>query len=180
MNCRDTELLLQADLDGALPDDRRADLERHLAECAACRELRARLSQVSELARADAAGVRVPDADAEWRRLQARIHREQTAKARPRRLAPVYWLGAPAAAAAALALAFIVQSRRPDPGPAAGNPADSAALAATTLALGPDDSLAAAEYVEVADQNSSPIVYVDKQSGWLVVWAVNAKAKGSG
>lgn len=178
MNCRDTEQLLQAERDGALPDNRRADLERHLAECPACREFRSRLSQVSEFVRSEAAGVRVPDADAEWRRLQVRMHGDEVRLPRKRRLAPVYWLGAPIAAAAALALALLSPSRVP-PGGATDTAGDAPALVAT-LAIGPDDAPASAEYVEFANTDASPMIYVDKESGWLVVWAVDAKVKSSG
>lgn len=37
MTCRELIDVLDDYLDGALPDDLRADLERHLADCAPCR-----------------------------------------------------------------------------------------------------------------------------------------------
>lgn len=168
MNCRETELLLQAERDGALTELQCADLERHLGACPVCREFRATLVRIGELVRADAASVKAPDAEAEWRRLQARLQHEDVPLPRKRRLAPVYWLGAPLAAAAAVALAFFVQ-RQPAPTPV---------VAPETPAAVP--LVAAAEYVEVSDRNASPVVYVDKESGWLVVWAVDTASENSG
>jgi hypothetical protein len=47
MNCADIEILICDYVDGTLPEERKAEVERHLAECAAC----------AELARDSAAGV---------------------------------------------------------------------------------------------------------------------------
>ncbi|MEN9403282.1 MAG: hypothetical protein RL091_1985, partial [Verrucomicrobiota bacterium] len=41
-------------------------------------------------------------------------------------------------------------------------------------------AVARAEYVEAGDVNASTMVYVDKESGWLVVWATNVDTKTSG
>ena len=98
--------------------------------------------------RAESARLSVPDADEEWRLLQARL-----AAPRRRRLAPVTWIGLPLAAAAAVAVAFILT--RPTPSTLAGA------------------SFASVDYVEVAGRDATPVVYVDNDSGMLVVWAVD-------
>ncbi len=101
--------------------------------------------------RTDAARVTVPDVDAEWRLLHARLNAP-----RRRTLAPVTWIGLPLAAAAAVALAFFVT--RPAPSTVAGA------------------AVASVDYVDVAGRDATPVVYVDNDSGMLVVWAVDNSA----
>lgn len=100
------------------------------------------------------ARVTVPDADEEWRLLQARLD----APRRRRSLAPVTWIGVPLAAAAAIALAFFVT--RPAPLALAGR------------------EVASVDYVDVAGRDATPVVYMDKDSGMLVVWAVDNANEG--
>jgi len=172
VNCRDTEHLIHAERDGALTDQQRADLDRHVSGCAACRQLRADLAAAAESWRARTAAAAVPDADAEWQKLRAQLHgaapaqdgeraRAGGAEVRTtpkRRLAPVVWLATPLAAAAAFVFSFFLTS---GPSPDAG-------------------ALARAEYVEAGDAGASTMVYADKESGWLVVWAAADSAKTSG
>jgi anti-sigma factor RsiW len=159
MKCHDAAPLLSAARDGALSTPQRAELERHVAGCAACRQLQDELAAATGAFRADAARVTVPDADEEWRLVRARL-RAPTQKSR-RGLAPITWIGVPLAAAAAIAVAFFI-----------GRPAP---LGDSMLAGGTTE-LAHADFVEVTDPNATPIVYADKESGWLVVWA----AEGDG
>lgn len=163
MNCPDSKTLLQAERDGALTDRQRADLARHLADCAGCREFRVNLAAVSEFVRSDAAGVAVPDPATEWQRLQARLNSEEVRLPRKRRLAPIYWLSAPLAAAAAIALTFLALQQPPP-----SSPTGTESLPAGTPLV------ASAEFVEVHNRDATPMVYVDQESGWLVVWAVAA------
>ncbi|MBA3850326.1 MAG: hypothetical protein C0502_10095 [Opitutus sp.] len=153
MNCRQATPLLSAARDGALSPEQRAGLARHVAECAACRQLQAEFAAAMAALRTDAARAAVPDADEEWRLLRARL--SAPAK-RTRRLAPVAWFTLPLAAAAALALVFF-----------AGRPA-----APELDGVG----LAQADFVEVADPSATPIVYTDRESGVLVIWAANNSA----
>jgi len=159
MNCPEAENLLQAERDDALTVEQRASLDRHLTGCAACRELQSSLLLAGEAVRAEAAAVPVPDVDVEWRRLRSRLHGAEVPEQPRRRLAPVIWLGAPLAAAAALALAFIFQSPRP-------NAAHGAV------------ALASVDYVEAGRADASTMVYQDQQSGWVVVWASDTKSSG--
>lgn len=157
MNCRDFETLLFAERDGALADQQRADLARHLAGCPACRQVQSDLAAAAAAWRTNTAQVRVPDAETEWRKVRAEISGATVRKTPKRRLAPVIWFATPLAAAAALAFAFFLSS-----GPA---PESVGALAR-------------AEYVEAGNAEASTMVYSDKESGWVVVWATDAKAKG--
>jgi hypothetical protein len=160
MNCRSAEPLVLAERDGVLTPAQHAELAQHLATCAGCRQFRAELAAALETVRAEAHAVPLPDIDAEWRAVQAKINDRAASDpaaaslAKKRRLAPVVWISAPLAAAAAVALALFVQ--RPVPMPAATSEGVIAARA---------------DFVEVADPKATPIVYTDKESGWLVVWA---------
>jgi anti-sigma factor RsiW len=162
MNCRSAESLLLAERDGVLTSAQHAELASHLAACGECRQMQALLATAMDGVRHDAQSVRVPDVEAEWAAVQARLNGAALAqRTERRRLAPVIWFGAPLAAAAALALAFFVT--RPVP-------------TTPNFASGSAEIAAHADYVEVADPNASPIVYTDKESGWLVVWAENTNA----
>ena len=164
MNCRDIEPLLLAERDGVLTSQQHAELAAHVAGCPTCR--RARLNYVDAVTflKTDAANVAVPDADKEWRTIRAQLHGESTKPAKKRPLAPIIWFSAPLAAAAAIAIAFLAHDPRPQT-------PDPAALAA---------EVARADFVEAGDTNASTMVYVDKDSGWLVVWATEADAKSRG
>ena len=163
MNCRDIEPLLLAERDGVLTNDQHAALAQHVAACPACQQLRARLSEVTDYLKTEAANVAVPDANHAWRELRAQLPGEKARPAKKRPLAPVIWFGAPLAAAAALAFAFF--SGRPAPQPAATTPL---AVTASVDPLGADDSAA------------PTMAYVDNESGWLVVWTMDADTKGKG
>ncbi len=162
MNCRSAEPLLLAERDGVLTPAQHAELARHIAACADCRQFRADLAAVLADVHAEAQAVPRPDVDAEWRAVQAKINGGaagggRAAPHKKARLAPIVWISAPLAAAAAVALALFVQ--RPVPMPAATSEGVIAARA---------------DFVEVADPKATPIVYTDKESGWLVVWAESA------
>ena len=167
MNCRDIEPLLLAERDGVLTSKQHAELAAHVAGCPACRQARLNYGDAVTFLKTDAANVAVPDADKEWRTIRAQLHGESAKPAKKRPLAPVIWFSAPLAAAAALAFAFFV-TRSPVP---------------PTPGLTPQTSvteIARADFVEAGDTTASTMVYVDKDSGWLVVWATDSEVKGSG
>jgi hypothetical protein len=166
MNCRDIEPLLLAERDGVLTTAQHAALAGHVATCAACREFRDRLAEATLFIKTDAANVTVPDAGEEWRRLRTQLSGGESRTVKRHPLAPVIWFGTPLAAAAA-AIAFIFLLDRPAPRPAV----TAAPLVATASVdpIGADDSAA------------PTMAYVDKESGWLVVWTttdMDAKGKG--
>ena len=184
MNCRDSESLILAERDGALTKEQGAALSDHVAACPSCRKLRADVATALDAFKADIARVPVPDADEAWRDLQARLHREaRPAKKSP--LAPIIWFAGPMAAAAAIALLLftgrtpvpVAPPPPPPPVALATSPAPMAVAAAPVRDANAEAILAEvarAEYVEAGDINASTMVYVDKESGWLVVWATDA------
>lgn len=163
MNCRDIEPLLLAERDGVLTSEQHAVLAGHVAACPACRQFRAALTEATLFLKTDAANVPVPDADQAWRELRPQLAGEKTRPAKKRPLAPVIWFGSTLAAAAALTFAFL--SRQPQPMP--------------TVILD-NDVVAEAEFVEAGDLNASTLVFVDNESGWLVVWATDVDTMSSG
>ncbi|MBA4138104.1 MAG: hypothetical protein C0518_12380 [Opitutus sp.] len=162
MKCRDAAPLLSAERDDALTTSQRAELGRHLAGCAACRQMQVELTAALAAYQADAARVTVPDADEEWRLLRPQLRAPQLAARR--RVAPITWFGVPLAAAAAIAFAIYF-----------GQPAPTKLDA---LAVS-GEAVARADFVEVTDPNATPIVYTDKESGWLVVWAAEGETNGN-
>jgi anti-sigma factor RsiW len=156
MNCRQTESLLLAERDGLLTPQQRADLSAHAAHCPACQQLRTQLVTSAELFRTESQQLVVPDVETEWQAVRAQLDTARTTRRAPHSalnktrnpFAPVLWFGAPLAAAAAIAFAFF--------SPSLGN--------ATT-------ATAQANYVEAGDANASTMVFLDQESGWLVVWA---------
>ncbi|MBI5381526.1 MAG: hypothetical protein HZA31_06460 [Opitutae bacterium] len=160
MNCRQAQRLLLTERDHALAPEQTGPLAAHLATCPECAAYRATLLDASAMMRTAATQVPAPDATEEWLQLRARL-RTPVRRETTRRLAPFAWLGLPLAAAAALAFYFF-----------AGQPYPVERDGDTTT------ELARAEFVEVKDASASTMVYVDKESGWLVVWAVDGSAKG--
>lgn len=166
MNCRNIESLILAERDGSLNQTQRAALSEHLKACPACRQWHDGLARAVDAYRTGLAQIAVPSAEENWQELQGRMN--QPARKRP--LAPVIWFGAPLAAAAAVALAFLsVNPATPIPAPDKHAPTPKI-----------QNEVARADYVEAGDENASTMVYVDKDSGWLVVWATNVDAKTSG
>lgn len=158
MNCRDIEPLLLAERDGVLTPKQHAELVAHVAACPACRQLRTRYGDVITFLKTDAANVVVPDANQEWRTLRAQLHSETTKPAKKRPLASIIWFSAPFAAAAALIIGFLLsRPEAPQPMPAQ-----------------------VANHADAGDTSVSTIAYVDKDSGWLVVWSAEGVPKVSG
>ena len=193
MTCHDNESLILTERDGALTKEQSAALSDHVAACPACQRFRGDLAAALTTFKTDIARVPVPDADEAWRDLQSRLH-APAKRTKKNPLAPLIWFGAPLAAAAAIALMLFTTpapTSLPATVPAAkvavsavpAPPPPPTMYAAMTIP-GSEDSLddtARADFVEAGDANASTMVYVDKDSGWLVVWATNiADTKTSG
>ena len=148
MNCSSAQRLLSAERDGAPASPERAGLAAHVAGCAECRRIQAEWVKTQANLNVAATRVVVPDEERAWQEIHREIRATRPTAAR------AWWnLGRwvlPLGAAAALAaVAWIGPSWTDENGSQAG---------------------ARAEFVEVAGDASS-VVYVDDQSGWLVVWA---------
>lgn len=178
MNCRDSESLILAERDGALPETQLASLFDHVGGCPACAELRRRLAESSETYRSALHAVAAPDANEAWRMLQTRLH---SSAPRPvkRSLAPILWFAAPLAAAAVLALAFLTDQPTSSPS-REQTEATRVANAAPPPPLHDPSFIAGADYVEAGDPDASVMVFVDQESGWLVVWATSPADAHSG
>lgn len=155
MNCRQAEHQIFADRDGAFDDPRRAALTEHLAQCMACRQMRDGFSAAIDVWRADARRAITPDSERAWHDLRRQMRNAGTAVAGGHRHL-LAWIGAPLAAVAVVAIAFLVQ-------PQWRGGSD-----------GPPQAVARAEYVEVPSATASTVVFVDDKSGWLVVLASDA------
>lgn len=156
MNCREAERQIFAERDGALDPGQRAALAEHVAGCQTCRRVDENLAAVFGHWKAQAESARTPDSEREWIDLRRRM-RTEAGNAAERRPSWRAWLGAPLAAAAALAAVIAINSEwRQNPAATGGR------------------SIARAEYVEVPSANASTVVFVDDKSGWLVVLASDA------
>jgi anti-sigma factor RsiW len=141
MWCRTATRLLSAHLDDRLGERRRADLDAHLARCAACREdleaLRAASQSLRSLGRAE------PPPGLAARVVRAAMAAPRREPSWLERLLPLTWPVAAATAAAALALAITV------PAPAALSPEDPVETVLSGGAFDPDRALAAVVLEEV-------------------------------
>lgn len=163
MNCHEAQKHLFADDSRAPATAERSALVSHLATCAECRQVQARLVSALDSWRADDARVRVPDAEREWHAVRRKIRGGAEAGttsvfARPRRI--FAWIAVPVGAAAALAVALFVEP--------------SASQSPSKKSPAPSTQVARADSVEVPG-GASPLVYVDDKSGWLIVWANDSK-----
>jgi anti-sigma factor RsiW len=167
VNCQACETLLLRDQDGALSPTERTVLSGHLANCTACREFHSALVELKTAYQTEAAPVNVPDVEIEWAELQNRLPDRSEPKARKQRHipAPVLWLSAPLAAAAALAFVFL-----------SSKPETTVTESSQVKAV----SITHVDYVESGDPNASTMVYIDQDSGWLVVWASHAGPNTNG
>lgn len=167
MNCREARRLLLAE---GPPSSRltadRSELAAHLAGCPRCEKLRVELDEASAQWRQRVMSAELPDVDREWRAVRARLAPGEGAPAGASRRA-LGWFALPVAGAAIAALAFVWVWR----GVAPAEPRVPAAQAARVAP-------AEAWFVEVPESDASPVVFVDEESGWLVVWAVNGPLAG--
>ncbi len=142
MNCRAARRLLSVERDQPLTADSLDALERHVAACAACHQERVWLAEASAAWRDTTSEMPAPAAATQWRRLSARL--PDSATTAPA-LRAAWWLPAGLLPLAAAALWFLIFGMHP-PAPAR------------------------AEFLETA-ANAAPLVYLDQESGWLIVWA---------
>ena len=161
MNCRESQSQLYAGGSGTPDDPARADLAPHLEGCAACRRVRDDLAATLSTWRTETAQLAVPEAEREWHNIRRRIHGGDAATiaGSGRRRSWLAWLTLPLGAAAAAAIAVFVSLPPERPQPV------TVAVPALT---------ARADFVEAPGHNASTMVFVDDQSGWLIVWASDA------
>ncbi len=161
--CRKIEPLLLSEPDGVLNPAELAELESHVAGCEACRRQRDLLSAVSSSLKKSSEALPVPSPHEEWMTLRDRIRGERGAhKGNNRWSRPWLRWGVPALSfGTAAAVACILYLRAPSPAP----------FLRVTIAR--------AEYVQ-SENAESTLVYVDQESGWLIVWADAPDSLGVG
>lgn len=160
MNCRTIQEQLMRATDRETASIQPSAIDAHVRTCASCQQFVASLETASAAIQADADAATVPTADAMWASVRSRLNETGKAEKQPRKVAPIIWIAAPLAAAAALAFAIFP-----------GKPLAPQQVAAASV---PQSSQV--NYVETTDPNATTMVYVDKQSGWLVVWADDPSA----
>ena len=134
---------LEATLEGSVP----AELERHVAGCADCREVVAVSTWLRGVAR-EFAPDDLPRADRVWWRAQVERRLEGRRALAERAARPIRWFERGAAAAIAVALAWVLRAYALDPADAALTTlSDPAALGALTAGLMTVAWLAAREAV---------------------------------
>jgi hypothetical protein len=143
--------LIHAERDRVLATAERAALDTHLRGCSGCREERALLERAAVAWKETREATSVPDSAREWQAVRRRLR--EAPEPHARRLGWPGVLAVGAVAAAVVAFAFLPTGEH---GGASSAPV-----------------LAQAESVEFTDDDATPVVFVDDQSGWLVVWAVS-------
>jgi anti-sigma factor RsiW len=173
MNCRDAETQIFAARDAPLGVAAAAELEQHLSSCSRCRQLSAGLAAAAESWREADAAAAIPDARQAWLAVRRRIRNSPTKHSAAGQLPSwnrLLRFALPLAGACAIAVGL---STRLD----VRNDAPSdPVVAQVDWSYFEDHSSgsAQAEYVMTDDEDVSPFVYVDEESGWLIVWASDA------
>lgn len=162
MNCITALRLFSAERDGALHGDQRGQLESHVATCRRCRQARAAITLSIADWRASAGQANPPNTERVWQAIRSHVRNETPPQKTTLSMRGAGWV-LPAGAVIALALA------------AAAIPRWQNQLRAAAVVHRP--ATAHADFVEVPN-NASSIVYVDDQSGWLVVWSDTPPAGG--
>jgi hypothetical protein len=154
MNCNETERLISAERDGALTENQRSVLEAHVGSCAGCQQFRADLADAASTWKSSDQSGEIPDVDQEWFAIRRRIRNlDESGSASPVRWwHKPRWLSLPLGAAAALLVAGLLWTG--------------------SESTNQPEALASAESVDVEDESASVVVFVDEESGWLVVWSL--------
>lgn len=155
MNCREAESQIFAERDGALDNSQRAALAQHVGQCPGCRRLQQGFAVTIETWRVETQQVRVPDAELEWQKLRREIRggagSRAAAESKRRSLG---WFSVPLAAAAAVALIFVLNTESPEP------------------------TRDVAKVTPTARADSPTVVVTDEKSGWTFVVAADDMHRG--
>lgn len=162
MNCHKAHQFLFAEPDGVVPPGRQIALQAHLEECSVCRKARSSVTDSMASWRTSIAAVDTPDVEKAWQDIRRATRRGQPTQA-VGTLNSFRWV-APLGIAAGLALVASVTPRW-----------QNNAQAAPTA----QREVAHADFVDVPNDASS-MVYVDDQSGWLVVWSYSESQPSGG
>lgn len=164
MNCRKAQQLISVERDRALSSDERGYLEGHLTQCPSCRAEQITLSAALSDWRESTKAAAVPNVDRAWLDIR-RAHRQSTPAASRTPAGLLRWV-LPVSGVAALAVVGGLILPR----------SSSSTVQAVQVE---QRQIARADFVEVPS-NASSLVYVDDQSGWLVVWSVSDATPSGG
>jgi hypothetical protein len=158
MNCIEAERLLSRHMDGELDAEQAAGLQNHLEACPQCAETRDAWAGYSGLMHSVAQSVH-SDTDALWADVAGKLGDQVSAPVKT----VVPW---PFNAKALTALAAVVIL--------------SVSVYMGRSSISPDEATfaqaSAVEYFETDLPGASPMLYIDAEVGWTVVWVVEADA----
>jgi anti-sigma factor RsiW len=160
---------LQLHLDGESPEVERAQLQQHVAACAACAKQLASFRQLGKLMRVAFEDVRTGDMDSDFARMLANVERAVSpAAAKPvplqaarLPLRPARWIhrGAPALGAVALAAAALLMVYHPDSNDDISY--DSANPASEIVEVDFGSNAGTVFDIPLSDGSSTPVVWID-------------------
>ena len=158
MNCNEAERLLSQHMDGELDAEQAAGLQSHLEACPHCAETRDAWAGYRGLMHSIAPSV-ASDTGALWADIAGKLGDQVSAPVKT----VVPW---PFSAKALTALAAVIVI--------------SASIYMGRRAISPDEAAlaqaSAVEYFETDLPGASPMLYIDADVGWTVVWVVEADA----
>lgn len=164
MKCEKAREWMSREFDDALDERRIERLNEHLAVCADCRDMREKWLKLRSAWRSQQPA-EIPSAEAIWADVRRAIRSTKPADLRE----PSEWwvaLGLPRVLTAIAVFGLLL---------AVGlyhvwrqQPAQAATMATVV------------EFVETELPNAAPMVYQDNETGWTVIWVVEANHKESG
>jgi len=163
MNCEKAQKWISLEMDGELSPRRAAWLHAHLDACSSCQRSRDKWESIGVQMRKRLVPV-MQTPEAEWADVRRAIRNDQE----EREEAEEAWvLSAPLRWATATLLIMILGYGLF--GAFRKSPAGIARAGATQV-----------EFVETGLPDSTPMVYTDAESGWTVIWVVEANGKEGG
>ncbi len=189
MNCRRAEQWLSMAMDGELPPKQEALLREHLAGCASCRALQEEWASLSRALKSGPAP-EAQTAEAAWADVRRAIRLQQPQE-REQEMPIWGWRLRWAVALLAVlllggALLLVVRQKPMGAGEMAGATPGGAGGPRPTSETVPSSGRATAsgraatevEWVETSLPGATPMVYEDKESGFTVIWIVEANHNG--
>ena len=173
MNCQAAESQIFAARDAPLGAADAASLEQHISECPHCRRISEGLTAAASAWQQHDQKIAGPNAQQEWHAVRRRIRNSPSAQSAsgglpswPRLLR----FALPIAGAGAIVIGLSTRLTEPE-----AEPTEISVAQADWSYFDDHFTLyAQAEHVETENEYISPFVYVDEESGWLIVWASDA------
>lgn len=166
MKREDAELLLSRALDGEASVDEQAALELYLSQNPEAADLKTAWESISVLLNEESDSVDCPSVEDAWQDIAGRIEVEEQGSEEnvavsntPTVIPFPRWVWGGAAAAAIVVLASLGLLNLPQASSEGEQVASS-------------ESLIEVEYIDTEIEDATPVVYVDEESGWTVVWVM--------